>query len=173
MKTTLNRSGCVWHNTRFYVCTVNWSLVPVEEQQSQTSSSSSFISHFSFNRIHLKGYSGTAGKTSSIGQPGSDFSTKDADNDKCVCKCSQLSSGGNRQFVCVRIVIFFSVRKIHWRFTLGASSNTNTPTGPFPKHLQKPLKGSSSSAKRLKSTISSELITDQLIWEFSLYNGWH
>ncbi|XP_030627063.1 angiopoietin-2a [Chanos chanos] len=45
-------------------------------------------------RIHLKGYSGTAGKISSLGQPGSDFSTKDADNDKCVCKCSQLTSGG-------------------------------------------------------------------------------
>lgn len=45
-------------------------------------------------RIHLKGYSGTAGKVSSIGQPGSDFSTKDADNDKCVCKCSQLTTGG-------------------------------------------------------------------------------
>ncbi|XP_023684829.2 angiopoietin-2a [Paramormyrops kingsleyae] len=45
-------------------------------------------------RIHLKGYAGTAGKTSSFGQPGSDFSTKDADNDKCVCKCSQLTTGG-------------------------------------------------------------------------------
>ncbi|XP_015218726.1 angiopoietin-2a [Lepisosteus oculatus] len=45
-------------------------------------------------RIHLKGYSGTAGKISSLGQPGSDFSTKDADNDKCICKCSQLTTGG-------------------------------------------------------------------------------
>ncbi|CAL9687968.1 unnamed protein product [Knipowitschia caucasica] len=45
-------------------------------------------------RIQLKGYSGTAGKISSIGQPGSEFSTKDADNDKCVCKCSQLTTGG-------------------------------------------------------------------------------
>uniref|UniRef100_A0AAR2L0P3 Fibrinogen C-terminal domain-containing protein n=1 Tax=Pygocentrus nattereri TaxID=42514 RepID=A0AAR2L0P3_PYGNA len=45
-------------------------------------------------RIHLKGYSGTAGKISSLAQPGSDFSTKDADNDKCVCKCSQLTTGG-------------------------------------------------------------------------------
>ncbi|KAM9847854.1 angiopoietin-2a [Aulostomus maculatus] len=45
-------------------------------------------------RIHLKDYSGTAGKVSSIGQPGSEFSTKDADNDKCVCKCSQLTTGG-------------------------------------------------------------------------------
>ncbi|KAF7221332.1 angiopoietin-2a [Nothobranchius furzeri] len=45
-------------------------------------------------KIHLKGFSGTAGKISSIGQPGSGFSTKDADNDKCVCKCSQLTTGG-------------------------------------------------------------------------------
>ncbi|KAJ8248216.1 hypothetical protein GJAV_G00239660 [Gymnothorax javanicus] len=45
-------------------------------------------------RIQLTGYSGTAGKISSLGQPGSGFSTKDADNDKCVCKCSQLTTGG-------------------------------------------------------------------------------
>ncbi|KAG2467381.1 angiopoietin-2a [Polypterus senegalus] len=45
-------------------------------------------------RIHLKGYSGTAGKISSLSQPGSDFSTKDMDNDKCICKCAQLTTGG-------------------------------------------------------------------------------
>ncbi|XP_067241654.1 angiopoietin-2a isoform X4 [Chanodichthys erythropterus] len=45
-------------------------------------------------RIHLSSYSGTAGRTSSMGQPGSDFSTKDVDNDKCICKCSQMLSGG-------------------------------------------------------------------------------
>ncbi|XP_035867687.1 LOW QUALITY PROTEIN: angiopoietin-2 [Phyllostomus discolor] len=45
-------------------------------------------------RIHLRGLSGTAGKISSISQPGSDFSTKDADKDKCVCKCSQMLTGG-------------------------------------------------------------------------------
>lgn len=62
----------------------------------QQTSSSSFIFPFPFYRIRLKGYSGTAGKISSIGQPGSDFSTKDVDNDKCVCKCSQLTTGGKR-----------------------------------------------------------------------------
>lgn len=67
--------------------------MPFEEQKLQTSSSS-FIFPFPFYRIHLKGYSGTAGKISSIGQPGSEFSTKDADHDKCVCKCSQLTTGG-------------------------------------------------------------------------------
>nr|XP_036851856.1 angiopoietin-2 isoform X5 [Manis javanica] len=45
-------------------------------------------------RIHLKGLAGTAGKISSISQPGNDFSTKDADNDKCICKCSQMLTGG-------------------------------------------------------------------------------
>ncbi|XP_006004803.1 angiopoietin-2a [Latimeria chalumnae] len=45
-------------------------------------------------RIHLKGYSGTAGKISSLSQPGNEFSTKDADNDKCICKCSQMATGG-------------------------------------------------------------------------------
>ncbi|XP_054557077.1 angiopoietin-2 isoform X2 [Talpa occidentalis] len=45
-------------------------------------------------RIYLKGLTGTAGKISSISQPGSGFSTKDADNDKCICKCSQMLTGG-------------------------------------------------------------------------------
>ncbi|XP_033873186.3 angiopoietin-2 [Acipenser ruthenus] len=60
----------------------------------------SLYDHFYLNseaqnyRIHLKDYSGTAGKISSLGQPGSDFSTKDVDNDKCICKCSQLTTGG-------------------------------------------------------------------------------
>ncbi|KAG8444936.1 hypothetical protein GDO86_009916 [Hymenochirus boettgeri] len=45
-------------------------------------------------RIHLKGYTGTAGKINSISQPGNDFSTKDSDNDKCICKCSQMATGG-------------------------------------------------------------------------------
>lgn len=56
-----------------------------------------FFSPFPLHRIHLKGYSGTAGKISSIGQPGNDFTTKDADNDKCVCKCSQLTTGGKKR----------------------------------------------------------------------------
>nr|XP_058905457.1 angiopoietin-2 isoform X3 [Kogia breviceps] len=50
-------------------------------------------------RIHLKGLTGTAGKISSISQPGNDFSTKDADNDKCICKCSQMLTGGGVTFL--------------------------------------------------------------------------
>ncbi|XP_032072461.1 angiopoietin-2 [Thamnophis elegans] len=45
-------------------------------------------------RINLKGLTGTAGKISSISQPGNGFSTKDVDNDKCICKCSQMLTGG-------------------------------------------------------------------------------
>lgn len=82
-------------------------MLPFEEQHAWTSSSSSFIFAFPFYRIHLKGYSGTAGKISSIGQSGSDFSTKDADNDKCVCKCSQLATGGKNFFFCVCIICAF------------------------------------------------------------------
>uniref|UniRef100_A0A8C8Y3U5 Angiopoietin-2 n=1 Tax=Panthera leo TaxID=9689 RepID=A0A8C8Y3U5_PANLE len=53
------------------------------------------LSSEEFNyRIHLQGLTGTAGKISSISQPGNDFSTKDADNDKCICKCSQMLTGG-------------------------------------------------------------------------------
>uniref|UniRef100_A0A670Y3E3 Fibrinogen C-terminal domain-containing protein n=1 Tax=Pseudonaja textilis TaxID=8673 RepID=A0A670Y3E3_PSETE len=40
-------------------------------------------------------YSGTAGRTSSLSPSGTDFSTKDADNDRCACKCAQMAGGGN------------------------------------------------------------------------------
>ncbi|XP_048469071.1 angiopoietin-2-like [Rhincodon typus] len=45
-------------------------------------------------QLHIKGYSGTAGRTSSLSPSGTKFSTKDADNDECGCKCSQMASGG-------------------------------------------------------------------------------
>ncbi|XP_015227025.1 PREDICTED: angiopoietin-2-like isoform X2 [Cyprinodon variegatus] len=44
--------------------------------------------------LHVAGFSGTAGKTSSFTHNGSQFSTKDRDNDRCTCKCAQLASGG-------------------------------------------------------------------------------
>uniref|UniRef100_A0AAX7VLV6 Fibrinogen C-terminal domain-containing protein n=1 Tax=Astatotilapia calliptera TaxID=8154 RepID=A0AAX7VLV6_ASTCA len=44
--------------------------------------------------LHAEGFSGTAGRTSSLSHAGSQFSTKDRDNDRCTCKCAQLASGG-------------------------------------------------------------------------------
>ncbi|XP_029023064.1 angiopoietin-2b [Betta splendens] len=44
--------------------------------------------------LHAEGFSGTAGRTSSFAQTGTQFSTKDRDNDRCTCKCAQLASGG-------------------------------------------------------------------------------
>uniref|UniRef100_A0A8C7GYP5 Angiopoietin 2b n=1 Tax=Oncorhynchus kisutch TaxID=8019 RepID=A0A8C7GYP5_ONCKI len=44
--------------------------------------------------LHAQGFSGTAGRTSSLTQPGTQFSTKDRDNDRCSCKCAQMASGG-------------------------------------------------------------------------------
>ncbi|XP_075706653.1 angiopoietin-2-like [Rhinoderma darwinii] len=45
-------------------------------------------------RLHVRGYSGTAGRTSSFAATGTDFSTKDIDNDRCTCKCAQYATGG-------------------------------------------------------------------------------
>ncbi|RMC15043.1 hypothetical protein DUI87_07222 [Hirundo rustica rustica] len=45
-------------------------------------------------RLHLKGHSGTAGKQSSLILHGAEFSTKDADNDNCMCKCALMLTGG-------------------------------------------------------------------------------
>ncbi|XP_032083281.1 angiopoietin-2-like [Thamnophis elegans] len=45
-------------------------------------------------RLYVRRYSGTAGHTSSLSLSGTDFSTKDADNDRCACKCAQMAGGG-------------------------------------------------------------------------------
>ncbi|XP_060114053.1 angiopoietin-2-like isoform X1 [Heteronotia binoei] len=45
-------------------------------------------------RLYVRRYSGTAGRTSSLSLLGMDFSTKDVDNDNCLCKCAQMLSGG-------------------------------------------------------------------------------
>ncbi|XP_067410686.1 angiopoietin-4 [Emydura macquarii macquarii] len=45
-------------------------------------------------RITLKGYSGTAGQQSGMVLQGTNFSTRDSDNDNCLCKCAQMLSGG-------------------------------------------------------------------------------
>uniref|UniRef100_A0AAY4EPC3 Fibrinogen C-terminal domain-containing protein n=1 Tax=Denticeps clupeoides TaxID=299321 RepID=A0AAY4EPC3_9TELE len=45
-------------------------------------------------RLSLKSHSGTAGRLSSLVIHGADFSTKDVDNDNCMCKCSLMLTGG-------------------------------------------------------------------------------
>ncbi|XP_078093037.1 angiopoietin-1 [Mustelus asterias] len=45
-------------------------------------------------RLFLKGYSGTAGRQSSLAVHGASFSTRDADNDNCHCKCALMLTGG-------------------------------------------------------------------------------
>ncbi|XP_045688539.1 angiopoietin-4 isoform X1 [Phyllostomus hastatus] len=45
-------------------------------------------------RLSLSGYSGSAGHQSSLVLQGTNFSTQDADNDNCLCKCAQMLSGG-------------------------------------------------------------------------------
>ncbi|KAK7899405.1 hypothetical protein WMY93_020258 [Mugilogobius chulae] len=45
-------------------------------------------------RLFLKSHSGTAGRQSSLVIHGADFSTKDMDNDNCMCKCALMMTGG-------------------------------------------------------------------------------
>ncbi|XP_048464474.1 angiopoietin-1-like [Rhincodon typus] len=45
-------------------------------------------------RLFLKGYSGTAGRQSSLALHGASFSTRDADHDNCHCKCALMLTGG-------------------------------------------------------------------------------
>ncbi|XP_041709016.2 angiopoietin-1 isoform X2 [Coregonus clupeaformis] len=45
-------------------------------------------------RLFLKSHSGTAGRQSSLVINGADFSTKDMDNDNCICKCALMLTGG-------------------------------------------------------------------------------
>ncbi|XP_061453094.1 angiopoietin-2-like isoform X2 [Rhineura floridana] len=45
-------------------------------------------------RLYVRRYSGTAGRTSSLSPSGTNFSTKDIDNDRCACKCAQMAGGG-------------------------------------------------------------------------------
>ncbi|KAK1796314.1 hypothetical protein P4O66_009380 [Electrophorus voltai] len=45
-------------------------------------------------RLLLRGYSGTAGQQSSLASHGTSFSTRDSDNDNCLCKCALMLTGG-------------------------------------------------------------------------------
>ncbi|XP_020756536.1 angiopoietin-4 isoform X2 [Odocoileus virginianus] len=66
-------------------------------------------------RLSLKGYSGTAGRQST---QSNNFSTLDADNDNCPCKCAQFLSGG-------------------WWFDACGLSNLNGIYYPVGQHLRK------------------------------------
>ncbi|XP_076006024.1 angiopoietin-2b [Genypterus blacodes] len=44
--------------------------------------------------LHAEGFSGMAGRKSSLTLSDTPFSTKDRDNDHCTCQCAQLASGG-------------------------------------------------------------------------------
>ncbi|NXY90349.1 ANGP4 protein, partial [Alcedo cyanopectus] len=48
-------------------------------------------------RLSLQDYSGTAGQQSGMALQGTRFSTRDADNDNCLCKCAQMLSGGEQR----------------------------------------------------------------------------
>ncbi|KAH0619293.1 hypothetical protein JD844_019247 [Phrynosoma platyrhinos] len=50
--------------------------------------------HRAYALLFLKGYRGTAGQQSGLPLQGTGFSTRDADNDNCMCKCAQMLSGG-------------------------------------------------------------------------------
>ncbi|KAG7469797.1 hypothetical protein MATL_G00132650 [Megalops atlanticus] len=45
-------------------------------------------------RLYLRSHSGTAGRQSSLVIQGVDFSTRDVDNDNCICKCALMLTGG-------------------------------------------------------------------------------
>eukprot|EP00066_Takifugu_rubripes_P027000 XP_011616266.1 PREDICTED: angiopoietin-4-like [Takifugu rubripes] len=46
-------------------------------------------------RLYLRGYSGSAGRQSSVASQGAGFSTRDQDNDNCDhCKCALMLTGG-------------------------------------------------------------------------------
>ncbi|XP_011798802.1 PREDICTED: angiopoietin-4 isoform X1 [Colobus angolensis palliatus] len=45
-------------------------------------------------RLSVVGYSGSAGRQSSLVLQNTSFSTLDSDNDHCLCKCAQVMSGG-------------------------------------------------------------------------------
>lgn len=49
-------------------------------------------------RLFLKSHSGTAGRQSSLVIHGADFSTKDMDNDNCMCKCALMLTGGRSNY---------------------------------------------------------------------------
>lgn len=72
---------------------------PCLQSLSLCSSLSSSLSSLCL-RLFLKSHSGTAGRQSSLAIHGTDFSTKDMDNDNCTCKCALMLSGGKAEILC-------------------------------------------------------------------------
>uniref|UniRef100_A0A3P8YJ96 Fibrinogen C-terminal domain-containing protein n=1 Tax=Esox lucius TaxID=8010 RepID=A0A3P8YJ96_ESOLU len=72
----------------------------VQLKDAEGNEATSYYDHFYIDAedknysLHSRGFSGTAGRTSSLSHPGTMFSTKDRDNDRCSCKCAQMASGG-------------------------------------------------------------------------------
>nr|XP_020039067.1 angiopoietin-4 [Castor canadensis] len=69
-------------------------------------------------RLSLSGYSGSAGRQTSLALQDTNFSTSDADNDNCFCKCAQMMSGG-------------------WWFDACGLSNLNGIFYPVDQHIRK------------------------------------
>ncbi|KAH0631170.1 hypothetical protein JD844_005355 [Phrynosoma platyrhinos] len=67
-----------WENNEAYALYDNFQVGPEEHNY----------------RLYVRRYSGTAGRTSSLSPSGTEFSTKDVDNDRCACKCAQMAGGG-------------------------------------------------------------------------------
>lgn len=65
-------------------------------------------------RLYLRGYSGTAGRQSSVATQGAGFSTRDQDNDNCDhCKCALMLTGGKfLSSICHLIFLVLSVTDV-------------------------------------------------------------
>ncbi|KAJ7304379.1 hypothetical protein JRQ81_011933 [Phrynocephalus forsythii] len=67
-----------WENVEAYSLYEHFQVAPEEQNY----------------RLYARKHSGTAGRTSSLSPSGTEFSTKDVDNDRCGCKCAQMAGGG-------------------------------------------------------------------------------
>ncbi|KAG2465317.1 ANGP1 protein, partial [Polypterus senegalus] len=89
-------------------------------------------------RLFLKSHSGTAGKQSSMVIHGANFSTKDADNDNCICKCALMLTGGQTlerhntldKFFRNRQHVLIESRRLDRRETRSAGSELSATKAP-------------------------------------------